>query len=617
MVNRIPEDKIAEIKNSADIVEIISDAVQLKKAGRNYLGLCPFHNEKTPSFSVSPDKQIFHCFGCGVGGNVFTFLIKQEGFSFPEAARMLAGRYGVVIPPPQLSPEQHQQLKFREDLLNVNREAMQYFRHALINSRAGQGGFQYLLKRGLTKAAIDQFNLGYAPDGWDNLLIFMKKKGVAATLVEKSGLVVPRKSRSGYYDRFRNRIIFPIFAQSGQVIGFGGRVMDDGLPKYLNSPETPLYHKSRSLYGLHNARNQCRRRESVFIVEGYFDLIALHQNGVTNAVATLGTALTVEHVKLLRGYIGQNGKAMLVYDSDEAGIKAAQRSIAVFDNAFVNAQILVLPEGHDPDSFIQSNGIDEFHAAAAKASSAIEFLLESAIAQYGLSIDGKLRVISDLLKPLAAVNDSIARSLHAKLIAERLNIDEEAIIEKLNQYLKRPRPSERGSGQLAAEKLIANRSGTGSIRMERRLITMMLQFPEINPEIETQGVLDYFENQELQTIGMAILRCLDQTERESSPASGKGQRWISTVVDAVETELQSQLTHLAYTDDSWSLDGCRKLIAQFLSGRQNIRSSQTLERQIRAAEQNNDERLLEKLLIEKYKLAVRKSRQNAAMQEDN
>ena len=612
MVNRIPEDKIAEIRNSADIVEIVSDAVQLKKAGRNYLGLCPFHNEKTPSFSVSPDKQIFHCFGCGVGGDIFTFLMKQEGFSFLEAAKKLAGRYGIEIPQPNLSPEQHRQIKLREELLNINQEAMQYFCNVLKNSRPGKIAGRYLLNRGLTEEVIDQFSLGFAPDGWDNLLKYFNKKGIRATLVEKCGLVIPNKSRNGYYDRFRNRVIFPIFGQSQQVIGFGGRVMDDGLPKYLNSPETPVYHKSRSLYGLNRARNQCRREETVYIVEGYFDLIALHQNGITNSVATLGTALTPEHVKILRGFIGQNGKAVLVYDSDEAGIRAAQRSIAVFDNAFVNAQILVLQEGHDPDSFIQAHGIEKFHEAAANATSGIEFLLESAIQQFGMSIDGKLRVISELMPPLAAMNDNIAIALHTKQVAERLDITEEAIAEKLIQYRKRSKSSGRGAGEAIAKKLKPRRSDTGMIRIERRLIAMMLQFPEIHKEIEAQNILDYFENTDLQAIGKCILQC-----RQTFSGNMEDQSWVAMVVDEVEESLKGQVTHLANTDDSWNHDGSRRLIAQFLRSRQKIQPSQSLEAQIKAAEKNNDEQLLEKLLIEKHKMAVQRSKQNAAMHEDN
>jgi DNA primase len=614
---RIPEEKIAEVKNSADIVEIISETVRLKKAGRNYLGLCPFHTEKTPSFSVSPDKQIFHCFGCGVGGNVITFLVKQEGFSFPEAVRALAQRYGIDIPPPQASPGQQREMKIREELLAVNQEAMQFFRNALKNSPPGQAAGRYLLKRGLTQETIDRYHLGYAPDGWENLIRHLRKKGISPEKIEKSGLAVPRKRGRGHYDRFRNRIIFPIFSQSQQIIGFGGRVMDESLPKYLNSPETPLYNKSRSLYGLHNARSQCRRQEAVIIVEGYFDLLALHQNGVTHSVATLGTALTDSHVKILRGCIGQNGRALLVFDSDEAGMNAARRSIAVFDNAFVNAQILVLQEGHDPDSFIQAFGIDAFMEAAARASSSIEFLLESAVRKYGLSLDGKLRIIAELLEPMASMGDAVKRALHIRLIAERLDINEDAVVEKLKQHIKRGASSNRMAGRVARTRPQPHPADADAHRLERHLIAMMLQFPEMIAEMEEQHVLEHFENDDLQLIGHEILRCYKRVDQGSAKKSAHGNRWVSEVVDTVADHLEGLVTHLANTNDSWSAEGCRKLIGQFLNLRHENRMNQSLEIRIKEAEASNDEKLLERLLKEKQKLAVQRSKQRTAMLENN
>ena len=327
MANFIPEDKISEIKHSADIVDIVSDVVLLKKAGKNLVGLCPFHSEKTPSFTVSPDKQIFHCFGCGVGGNVISFLMKQEGLSFPEVARHLAKRYGVSIPEGPVSPEQKRRMSERESLFDLNRRAMDYFHETLLKSPAGEKARSYLSKRGISAKTIDAFKLGFARDGWDHLLRYFSGRRIPRALLEKSGLILARKDSSGYYDRFRNRIIFPIFNASMQVIGFGGRVLDDALPKYLNSPETAVYNKSRSLYGIHRAKEKCRTTGTVFIVEGYFDLLTLHQHGIENAVATLGTALTAEHVRLLTRYAS---RMILVYDSDEAGIRSAQRCIETF-----------------------------------------------------------------------------------------------------------------------------------------------------------------------------------------------------------------------------------------------------------------------------------------------
>ena len=243
----IPDDKVLEIKNAADIVDVISEVVHLKKSGKNFLGLCPFHSEKTPSFSVSPEKQIFYCFGCGVGGNIFSFLMKHDGLAFPEAARTLARRYGIDIPKKSLTFEQKKRITERESLLNINQHAMAYFYRAL-RSKSGSIALNYLKKRGFSGEIIDKLHLGYAPKGWDNLLNSFSKKGASLALVEKSGLILPKKDKRGYYDRFRDRIIFPIMDVNKAVIGFGGRVLDDSLPKYLNSPETHVYDESRSLY---------------------------------------------------------------------------------------------------------------------------------------------------------------------------------------------------------------------------------------------------------------------------------------------------------------------------------------------------------------------------------
>jgi DNA primase len=427
----IPEDKISEIKNIVDIVDIISDIVLLKKVGRNYVGLCPFHTEKTPSFTVSPEKQIFYCFGCGTGGNVFNFLMNHDGLSFFETAKMLANRYGIEIPAQTMSPEQKRRISERESLLAANKQAMDFFKHSLLSDVEGKIALEYLKKRGIGEDTITIFNLGFAPAGWDSLLNYFSKKNISHELVEKSGLIIKRKSKNGYYDRFRNRIIFPIFNVSKQVLGFGGRVMDDSLPKYLNSPETSVYNKSRSLYGLHIAKEHCRASETVYIVEGYFDLLALHQHGILNSVATLGTSLTQGHVQILRGFVGKNGRFILVYDSDAAGIKAAERSIKVFDKGYVNAQILVLPEGYDPDSYIFEFGYKSFMNTASKAKSIIAFLIDSAVKKHGLSIEGKIRIISDLKQPLAHINDSVERSLYIKELAEIIGIDEAAVMEKV------------------------------------------------------------------------------------------------------------------------------------------------------------------------------------------
>jgi DNA primase len=623
----IPEDKISEIKNAADIVDIVSEAVLLKKAGKNHLGLCPFHSEKTPSFTVSPDKQIFYCFGCGTGGNVFSFLMKQEGLSFPEAVRVLGRRYGIDIPERPLSPEQKRKISERENLFDINRRAMEFYHQSLKDSGAGQIARTYLEKRGISQKTIENFKLGYAPEGWNHLLNFFSKKRMSPALLEKSGLILPKKNKNGYYDRFRNRILFPIFDASNQVVGFGGRVLDDSLPKYLNSPETLIYNKRRSLYGIHRAKEKCRSAGSVFIVEGYLDVIALHQHGIENAVATLGTALTPDHVRFLTRFAGS---MVLVYDSDDAGIRSAKRCIDTFWKEHVDfrrqdvyreenadTHILVLPAGHDPDSYMFENGPESFLEAAASAPGIITFLMNCAIEKHGLSTEGKVSIMKEMQAPLAAINDRVAQGLYIQKLAERLGIAENAILERISQVSAQK--AERGSAydgppaftdpayrsgnvESASEGRHSTVADTGN-RYERQIIAMMLQFPDIVPEVEKLDALRYFENKILKNIGETILTSkLTSADR------------VSELMSRVDSQpKQTLIAALAMEDTSWNMKGCIQLLGKFVENGRKLRDSGALEEQIRAAEKCNDHDLLIKLLNQKQKLAERSEKQKMAI----
>jgi DNA primase len=623
----IPEEKISEIKNAADIVDIVSESVLLKKAGKNYIGLCPFHSEKTPSFTVSPDKQIFHCFGCSTGGNVFSFLMKQEGYSFPEAARHLAKRYGVDIPDRPLSPEQKKKIGERESVLDINRRAGDFYHQTLLNSTAGQIARSYLSKRGISQKTIVDFKLGYARDGWDHLLRFFSNKRISTMLLEKSGLILTRKNKSGHYDRFRNRVIFPIFDVNSQVVGFGGRVLDDALPKYLNSPETAIYNKSRSLYGIHRAKDKCRATGTVYIVEGYLDLLALHQHGIENSVATLGTALTADHVKLLTRYAR---RMILVYDSDEAGIRSAQRCIEtfwkehvdfrredVFSEDKADTHILVLPTGHDPDSYIFEHGPEAFIAAASDSPGIITFLMDCAARKHGLTTEGKIRVISELQEPLAAINDPIAQAIYIQQLAERLGIAESAVLERIRAVAIRPSRTTVFAGQKGApagglpkrEAAISNSGAAGppgvnaGIRFERQIIAMMLQFPEILPEINRLSVLKYFENSDLESVGNMVLKFNPTTADQASE-----------LISRIENEAQQTLiASLAMADESWNRKGCLRLLGKFVDTRHKLRSGSLLEEQIKAAEKRHDHALLLTLLNKKQKMAERSEKQKMAI----
>ncbi|MFH1980234.1 MAG: DNA primase [Pseudomonadota bacterium] len=605
----IPEEKITEVKNAADIVDIIADAVVLKKAGKNYLGLCPFHSEKTPSFSVSPDRQIFHCFGCGTGGNVFTFIMKHQGLAFPDAVKSLANRFGIELPSERMSPGQRQEMSQREMLYKLNRMAMGFYSDCLKDSRMGRQATAYLQGRGFDTEAMAHFGLGYAPASWDQLVRFLKGRKVPSRIVEQSGLVVPRNQGGGHYDRFRDRVMFPIFDGAERVIGFGGRVIGDGQPKYMNSPETPVYSKGSSLYGINWARQSCRQLRQVFIVEGYLDLLSLHLGGVQNVVATLGTALTAQQIRALKGIVG-SGTITLVFDSDDAGMKAAHRSLELFWQEHTNfgkgdvfsendadTRILVLPAGHDPDSYIRQFGADAFWAEAEKAPGIIPFLCESAIARFGLSVEGKIRVVTELSAALAGIGDPVARSVYIRMIAERLGIDESAIISRLRQVSAhrgrdgRAKPGNAAALQALKPPVPAPGTARGGNPLERMLVTMMIQFPEILPEVRKRRIVDALDDPTLKAAGSAIL------------AHGRADGIdVAAMINRHAGEsVASVLSELAMADEKWDMDGCLRLIQQFEMNRN--RSDDALVKRIRKAEADNDHSTLLQLLKEKQQSA--------------
>jgi DNA primase len=579
----IPAEKISEIKHSADILEIISDAVVLKKAGRNFLGLCPFHSEKTPSFTVSQDKQMFYCFGCGEGGNVFTFVMKQEGIAFLEAVRFLAKRYGVVIVDHTSSPALKNQINERDILFQINRQAMEFFHHALLDTQTGTPALSYLTSRGMPHRVLTDFQLGYAQPGWNQLTNYFSGKSVALALVEKAGLISRRQSGSGYYDRFRDRIIFPIFNTYQQVAGFGGRVLDDSLPKYLNSPETPLYSKSRSLYGLFQAKPFCRQTGEVFIAEGYMDLLSLHLHGIQNSVATLGTAMTEEHIRLLKGVCQ---KITLVYDSDQAGIKAAQRCIELFKahHQLEDIRILVLPEGHDPDTYLQQFGQEAFKNAANEASGVFSFLMDVAIKKHGLSLEGKLRVIHEMEGPLSTLTDGLTRISAIKEIAERTGIDESAIQEKLR---------ENSPSRPLRAKPVEKAPDAGN-KFEKHLIAMMLQFPEIIPVLIEKNLIEFISDPLLKSTGSDILACY----RDLDNAPEQINDLPSIVLMAANNDEKKRLVAaFSIQKEEWGLEGCRKLIEQIERNqkRDNLR---LLRQRMKAAEESGEQELLQQLTKE-------------------
>ena len=419
-----------EIKRAADIVQVIGQFVQLKKAGKNFMGLCPFHAEKDPSFTVSPDRQMFHCFGCKKGGDIFAFWMDYHGLTFPEALKDLAERYNVQITDNFSATEEKKRSKLRESLFKINEAAALYFQQALSKTAGGNPAADYLKKRAISKEIISEFRLGYAPDKWRGITDYLRENKINLERAVQAGLIIPKKG-GGYYDRFRGRVMFPILNLREQVIGFGGRVLDDSLPKYLNTPETPVFHKGEFPYGLHASFKAIRQKGVAVIVEGYMDLLALRRHGLDEVVATLGTALTAQHIRKIKGYAKE---AVVVFDSDEAGRNAALRSLPLFLNEGLPAKAVVLPNGHDPDSFVNTDGLPEFLKLLDSASSMFDFFLDQKLTQDDSDIEGKVHVLKEILPVLSQLRNAAQRSLYAGRLSEQIGIKEEVVLSELKAF---------------------------------------------------------------------------------------------------------------------------------------------------------------------------------------
>ncbi|MBF0231812.1 MAG: DNA primase [Desulfamplus sp.] len=591
----VPEEKISEVLNASDIVDVISDSVTLKKAGINYFGLCPFHSEKTPSFSVSPQKQIFHCFGCSAGGNALSFLMKQHHISFPEALNMLAKRYGITIAVHEISSWERQKIELKEELFRINSKVREYYASQLKIGSSSSLTMSYLEKRAITPEIIDELSIGYAPDRWDGVVSLLRKMRLSRSMAEHSGLVLKRKNSSGYYDRFRNRIMFPIFDVNMQVAGFGGRILDNTSPKYLNSPETPVYSKGKILYGLHVAKQHCRQKGIVYIVEGYFDFLSLYQSGIKNCVATLGTALTTAHIRLLKGYAS---KIFLVFDSDDAGVHAARRSVDLFVKESIELRIVVLPSGHDPDSFVIKYGAKAFESAAMSAMSVIDFLTEVAVKKYGTSIEGKVAILEDMKIHIAAIEESTARSLYVREIAHRLGIDEETVLEKVREqalvaskskYTALNDGQQKEIGVNGARNTSVNKNSrlnSESEPREQQIISMMLQFPEIIDEVKKKDVLGFFYSSRLKAIGQCVLNVADSYLPVLSSSCDNQNRLVRDVMASAQNEADRELIASLAMMDATDIDNVLEkslfLIRRIINVRK--RNDSTLTHEIRKVE---------------------------------
>ena len=571
----IPQETIERVRAQIDIVQVVSEYLTLKKAGSNFRALCPFHQEKTPSFNVNPAKQIFHCFGCGVGGNVFGFLMRQEGFTFPEAVRFLADRVGIQIKEQRRAPGEED---LRERLFELHEYARRFYAQCLIKSPKAEGAREYLERRSLSGDTIKGFSLGFAPREWDMFISAALKKKFSRELLLQAGLV--KKSAEGrVYDAFRNRIMFPIWGLSGKVIAFGGRTLEENQPKYINSPETPIYHKGGILYNLNRAKKSISAESSVIVVEGYTDAIRLAISGVENVVASSGTAFTRAQARLIKRYAGE---VVLVFDSDTAGITAAGRGIEVLLGEDLAVRAAVLPSGKDPDEFVLENGAEAFRDAVGGAKNFLEFHIESALTgENGGGIERKIKTANLLAALVGKIPDPIRREEYLRLVSSRLDVKPETLLKASQKG---------GSGDKIVEEV--RRPERTLTREENEcmwLIKMLIESPE---NIETvRGHLDSgsMQNEALRELFEAILQ-------------GEGERVDESVLfDRLQSEqAQTLLSKLMFEeayrrDPLYPPDWWRG----HKEGREEKKAFKDLSREIAEAERSGNTEHLNELLREK------------------
>jgi len=588
--NLIPEEVIRSIRESCSIVDVISDYVSLKKTGINHRGLCPFHNEKTPSFFVNESRQSFHCFGCGEGGNVFTFLMKRENMSFPEAVRHLAQRCGIALPERRLSPQETARLEEREELFVINAEAARMYSELLQKDPRAARARQYLSDRGISAETIEAFEIGFAPDAWDTLAGRLRAKGISLEKAGEIGLLSARKD-GGFYDRFRNRVIFPIRNSARQVIGFGGRIIDEGEPKYLNSPESSIYSKRNSLYGLPLASQQISREDRALVVEGYLDAITLHQAGIKNVVAALGTALSEQHIQLLRRY---SSTVIMVFDADAAGEKAMVRSLEPFMEAQLAPRFILLPEGDDPDSFVKQNGTEKFKEYMDSAGLVLDYVIEKTIQNHGIADPaGKVAACDAVLAILGRLSDPLEKQLYVQKLAQRLGLQEQQIIGRArgNRAGNKPgpdrsEPEKRSDFHKNAEKLI---------------LQLMIAHPGTAALIRQSEILDDFADPTIQHLCLKLL----ENSRDGAGLD------LETIMDDVSDETGKRL--LAEAAYGESLEGTeQKILTDCIRDirlKKNSRARERVAALMKQAEASRDEsaardhqRVYQDLLQEKRRI---------------
>lgn len=478
-----PEEVIEEIRIQNDIVEVVSEYVTLKKKGNSYFGLCPFHNEKTGSFSVSGEKQMYYCFGCGAGGNVITFIMEKENYNFIETIQLLAKKRNILLPEAEYSQEAKKAIQRKQILLEIHKEAGRYFYYNLQHGNEEEVK-EYLSKRQISIEVQKKFGLGYAKGNHYDLYNYLKSKNYDEELMIQSGLVLKSKHGKGCYDRFSDRLMFPIFDVHGRVIAFGGRVLDGSNPKYLNSPETSLFEKNMNLYSLNYAR--VSRKKELFIVEGYMDVIAMYQAGIHNVVATLGTAFTIGHAQLIKRYVGE---VILLYDSDDAGIRATIRAIPILQLANIKVRVLHLPGQQDPDDYIIKNGVESLIELANDAVGAVTFQIQMIKLKYNIeNIEQKIRFIEEVSTLIAELKNAVEQEIYTQQVAMQYKIDPDALKSEVRKKMHTIQAEKQGlsNQKIESKKDITKytKSKDGYFKTQSELLQIMCLYPEVLKEVK-------------------------------------------------------------------------------------------------------------------------------------
>ncbi len=527
----ISDEIINRIKDKVDISDIVAQHVSMTKAGQNFKGRCPFHQDKTPSFTISPSKQIFHCFGCGAGGDVFNFLTRITGASFPEVVRDLGRKVGIEVQESsdRSSPVAAQTARIE----SLNQAVVGWLRQNLNDPKLGEEARAYLVGRGMTDATLEQFAVGFAPNEWDGLSKVLMKQGFTAAELAMAGLTVAREHASGSYDRFRARVMFPITDLRKRVVGFGGRILGEGTPKYLNSPDTPLFKKGQTLYALDLAREAVARLKTVIVVEGYFDAVALHQAGLTHTVATLGTALTAEHIQVLRRFAS---KVVLLFDPDQAGVRAALRGLDLFVNSGLGVKVVTLPAGEDPDTYVRKEGPEAFARLEERAPSLLDFALEHSVSTAESStIEGRIRSVDDVLRILQKSEHPIEREERIRVVAERLGVSQQRLIERYPALVQ-----SEGRRPIAAPSLGSTSATFKGASEERDLVYLLLH-----------GQLTSADVKRLQPEAFSVPACRFLIETALSCLDRDGRVGIRSLLDAVvdHPDCGSLATELSMRED--------------------------------------------------------------------